>query len=291
MKPSIDVIIFSYNHEKFIEQAIESVAAQDYDGPIRVRLHDDCSQDDTVLIAKSVLDRIGLPHEVQVAQENQYRLGSMFRWNFIRECTADFIAFLDGDDYWVDSSKLRLQARTLDEFPSAVISHHRFEGEKEDGTRVSFSPPNRFRQELVPGSLLADHNFVGTSSVLMRRQALPNSISETFNDCRGVDDYPIWAIVSSGADLVFIDRVMSVYRLHPGQNFANLDRQVQTRQLFRALLFIYSAVRADERELWLPQIESVAAELQQATFSDKKRLNRCVKMARCFLAKWLERAH
>ena len=257
---SVDVVIFTHNHEDFIEQAIRGVAAQDFAGCINVRVHDDCSSDATAVVAERVLKRTGMNYSIHSPPMNQYQLGSMFRWEFIRESNADFIALLDGDDYWTDPKKLELQVTQLQRFNHSVLCHHTFSGVQHDGSLRSFRPPPNFCVEELPGVALADHNFIGTSTVVLRRAMLPKSIPVGFNDCR-VDDYPLWAFFSSGRSICFVDREMSRYRLHDFQNYATQPERVRLDQLLMALVVIANAVETEDRTHWLEQVRRVSVQL------------------------------
>ncbi len=105
----IAVCIATYNHEAFIAQAIESVLAQVCDEPIRIYIGDDASTDGT----QAVCERYAAQDERIIYIRREKNLGLVANTiGLYRRIMADgceYIAMLDGDDYWTDPHKLQLQ--------------------------------------------------------------------------------------------------------------------------------------------------------------------------------------
>ena len=104
MKPKVSVIIPTYNVQAYIEQAIQSALDQTVQN-IEIIVTDDASTDNTVQIIKSMKDpRIHLTI-------NKNNFGPSYSRNLaIQKATGEWIALLDGDDWW---EKNRLE-RILD---------------------------------------------------------------------------------------------------------------------------------------------------------------------------------
>ena len=105
----IAVCITTYNQEAFIAQAIESVLAQKCDEPIRIYIGDDASSDGTQAICERHAQQD--KRIIYVRRENNTGLTNntidLYRRIIADDC--EYIAMLDGDDYWTDSHKLQLQ--------------------------------------------------------------------------------------------------------------------------------------------------------------------------------------
>lgn len=247
--PSVEVVIFTYNHEKFIGAALDSVFAQEGDFELTIRLHDDCSTDETSQIAKKRLEGSGRRFQFFAADSNQYQFGSIFRWDFITRGEGDFIAFLDGDDLWTSPHKIQSQLDLLITDSRLALCHHLFSGLREN-SNIPFYPPKKFRKTVLPGNSLADHNFIGTSTVLLRRSALPKTLPPGYNECRGVDDYPLWALATDLGRIGFIETDMTLYRLHESQHYATQPPDTKARQLLRALVYISNSVDPISQPIW-----------------------------------------
>ncbi len=127
----IAVCIATYNHEAFIAQAIESVLAQVCDEPIRVYIGDDASTDGT----QAVCERYAADQRiVYVRREKNLGLVSntIDLYRRIMADGAEYIAMLDGDDYWTDEKKLQRQVDYLREHPEVGFVHTAAEGQGDE---------------------------------------------------------------------------------------------------------------------------------------------------------------
>src|SRR5208283_1680434 len=110
-RPIVSVLIDTYNHERFIEQAVDSVLAQDFPASDReVLVVDDGSTDKTPEILRKFEPNIRILRKANGGQASAFNLG-------IPLCRGGIIAFLDGDDFWVPN-KLRVIADTMRADPS-----------------------------------------------------------------------------------------------------------------------------------------------------------------------------
>jgi glycosyltransferase involved in cell wall biosynthesis len=258
MLPSVDVVVFSHNHARFIEEALQSVFFQDTQARLRLRILDDASSDSTGEVIRRVLQESPIEHEFLELEQNHYRYGSSFKYLFSIDSSADFIAFLDGDDYWVDPKKLDLQLQMLLNDPASALCHTGFEGIGESGKTSSFRPSERYCQPTVPGIYLSEGNFIGTSTVMTRRAKMPGALPAGFDVLRGgVDDYPLWAIISDASSISFLDRVTTKYRIHDSNNFLSQPEAVRRTQTLLATVYIASVVSNESREDWLNQVRKL----------------------------------
>jgi glycosyltransferase involved in cell wall biosynthesis len=111
----ISVVVFTYNQQDTIGQALDSVICQQGDFELEVVVGEDCSKDNTWNICNEYQKRY--PNVVRLLP-NEKNLGIM--GNFARTakaCTGDYLAILAGDDYWCDEHKLQKQLHFMQEHP------------------------------------------------------------------------------------------------------------------------------------------------------------------------------
>ena len=110
--PLISVLVNTYNHERYIEQAILSVLEQDFSATdTEVLVVDDGSTDNTPSIVQKFVPRVHYIRKENGGQASAFNLG-------IPETHADLVAFLDGDDWWAKKNCQRSWGR----FPRILTS-------------------------------------------------------------------------------------------------------------------------------------------------------------------------
>ena len=249
---SVDVVVYTFNHESFIEKALVSVFEQEVDFPVTIRVHDDCSTDSTGTVLARLARESPFPMHIERPAKNRYKDGSLFKHEFLAASRGDFVAILDGDDFWCDSTKLKKQHLFMRDNKAVSLSHHAYEIQHQSGKSEVV------RQEtstLRAGTDFAFGNFVGTSSVMLRRSFIPNPMPDGFQKVRGVDDWPIWALTTQNSMVGYLDDIMSVYRLHDDNHFANQELQKKRYQSLLALAYILNSVDEVHQSLWMDALE------------------------------------
>ena len=101
----IAVCITTYNHAATIAQAIDSVLMQQCDEPLRIYIGDDASSDDTGRICRLYAKQDERIVYVQRKQNMGLVNNTIDLYRRIMADECEFIAMLDGDDYWTDAHK------------------------------------------------------------------------------------------------------------------------------------------------------------------------------------------
>src|SRR5262249_32985339 len=129
----VSVLVLAYNHERFIGHTLESVLSQQVGFDWEVVIGEDCSTDGTAAVVRRYANRH--PERIRVLPRER-NLG-MHR-NFAdtwAACRGQYIAILEGDDYWTSPTKLSRQAAFLDARPDYTECFTDVEVFHEDGSR------------------------------------------------------------------------------------------------------------------------------------------------------------
>ena len=105
----VSVIMTTYNHQDYIEKAINSVLMQKFDLGMELIISNDCSTDNTDLVIRSIIDKYYGPHHIIY---NNHKVNLGYGKNLsstFRACRGKYIAVCEGDDYWIDDLKLQKQ--------------------------------------------------------------------------------------------------------------------------------------------------------------------------------------
>ena len=121
--PKLSVILITYNHEKYIEKSLDSVLSQVTDFPFEIVIGDDCSPDDTKNIIREYRDKY--PDIIRIVhREKNTGRPTLNVYETTMKCRGDYLAYLEGDDYWTDSDKLQKQMDFLNEHPEYIACTH-----------------------------------------------------------------------------------------------------------------------------------------------------------------------
>lgn len=204
----VSVCMIAYNQEDYLRQAVESVLSQRTEFAFELVIGDDCSSDRTREIALQY--ERAYPGSVRVLPSSAH-LG--LTRNFertLKACRAEYVAFLDGDDFWTDSNKLQTQAEVLTSHPDVSVVTHpvRVFSEsrgKESGLFPRWPRPQRTGIEEV----LRGH-YTHTSSIMVRNPRL-SQLPWWFHEVY-VHDWPFVVLCATRGDVYYVPEPMSIYR-------------------------------------------------------------------------------
>ena len=123
MDYKLSVIFITYNHRDYVERALRSVLAQETDFPFEVVVGDDCSTDGT----QDILKDIAKDHpnvRLFLRSENTGARPTLNVYETTERCTGEYLAYLEGDDYWTDTHKLQKQVDLLEEHREYIACTH-----------------------------------------------------------------------------------------------------------------------------------------------------------------------
>ncbi len=108
----LTVAILTYNQQQYIRQTLDSVLMQNVDFEYEIVVGDDCSQDNTPVILREYAERF--PNRFNLLLNRQNVGISKNYQNVLYACQGEYIALLEGDDYWTDKNKLQKSVDFLD---------------------------------------------------------------------------------------------------------------------------------------------------------------------------------
>ena len=220
-EPFVSVCMLSYNHEKFIQQAIDSVLMQQVSFPVEIVLHDDASTDKTQEILKQYDQENSGLFKLLLQKENQRsKLGGGMnpRFNYPR-AKGKYIALLEGDDYWTDPLKLQKQVDLLEEheeFSFCATSYYQLIN-------------NQLRKintdEIVSHEKIFFKNKSSTATLVFRKNIVSNILNEDLKGIKAGDWFiQSYACVFFGNGYTLPDNT-SVYRIHSNGVWSNYTKK------------------------------------------------------------------
>lgn len=217
-RPFVSVLIDTHNHERFIEEAITSVLAQDLPASEReILVVDDGSTDRTPEILEKFQSQIRILRKSNGGQASAFNFA-------IPECQGEVISMLDGDDWWAPG-KLTAVVDVFSQHPSAGIVGHELIIVYPDGSnrteRIRESP--QFRIDSLEGAHLfrLRKSFLGTSRLSCRSELLRRILPVPEALVVEADEY-IFTLAAFFSDVVILREPLTFYRIH-GQNLFQLS--------------------------------------------------------------------
>lgn len=214
--PHVSIVIPTYNHARFVGDAIECALAQQYDD-FEVIVVDDGSTDETAAVLSAYEDRI-----VHIHQQNAGL--SAARNHGLAVARGELILFLDADDL-IPSGKLAAQAHHLQTHPELGLTYSAWQHVAADGQRAVREVHPR-REGSVLRALLLREFVPAVGSVLVRRRCI-EEVGPFDQSLRAAEDVDLWTrIAQAGYRFGYQDEILFYYRDVPGSMSRNLANQL-----------------------------------------------------------------
>lgn len=217
MEILVSICCMTYNHEKYIAQALDSFLMQETDFAWEIVIHDDASADGTADIIREYARRCPNIIKPLIQTENQQSRGIKVNTVFnMPRSRGKYIAFCDGDDYWTDPHKLQKQITYMEANPGCSLSYTRVQMQQEADQKSSgfIRPYNESR--VVPlEDILSRKGISQISSLVYRKECMQEPPDFYMKGPMG--DYFMFIFLALQGSAYYIDEPMSVYRINvPG---------------------------------------------------------------------------
>ena len=210
-KPLVAVFMVTYNHEKYISQAIKSVLEQKTSFPIKLFIGEDCSNDKTRDICIDYF--LSNPRRIKLFLNEINIGGTKNSLQVYQACLlsgAKYIAMLEGDDYWTDPYKLQKQVDFLEAHPdfsmtfgNALIEDH-IGKYRRQGLYIKRNEPEVILPEMAIGLGLPTLTMVFRNNI---------QIPEWYNNVIS-GDYFLRLILSTKGNFYYHGEVFGIHRKH-----------------------------------------------------------------------------
>jgi glycosyltransferase involved in cell wall biosynthesis len=206
----LSVILITFNQEKTIARAIESALNQKTDFPYEILIGEDCSTDGT----RAIVERFQsehphiirlLPSEKNVGPNENFRRTRVVS-------TGEYLAALEGDDYWTSPHKLQRQVDFLDRHPECSLCFHNATIVYVDSERPSHPYCRPEQKEFSDFEDILAENFIPTCAVVYRGQLRAEVPVRALRLRMG--DWPQNIAYSLRGRLGYINDIMAVYTRH-----------------------------------------------------------------------------
>jgi glycosyltransferase involved in cell wall biosynthesis len=212
MQNKLTVCLITYNHNEYIRKTLDSIFSQKTSFSWNIHIYDDHSTDGTVDTLKDYLHKY--PNKIKLVVQSE-NVGASENWKQLMLSTsAPYIAYVEGDDYWIDDYKLEKQHTLLERDTSIGLVF----------TQALQVYPGQSESKII-GKALARHglylgNPIPSPTVVFRKICLDGFFDELGDQLQSwkMADYALWFWISLKWRLGFIKEPMSAYRILPNSS-------------------------------------------------------------------------
>lgn len=219
----VSIICTTYNHEKYISYAIDGFLMQKTNFKYEILVNDDASTDNTAKILKEYQKKYPDLLKVIYQKENQYSKGIIVTNILLEKAKGKYIAFCEGDDYWIDENKLQKQVDFLEKNKnySAVVHNTLVVNEfNKEFIGEQYCFPLLGNYVLKQGMALPDHLIgqLGTLvcinywNILVNEQGMGFIKTYSQKLPTGAGDTKITFLLNQMGDMYHMQEIMSCYR-------------------------------------------------------------------------------
>lgn len=212
--PLVSVWMVTYNHEKYLAQALDGVLMQQANFNIEVIIGEDCSTDGTRDVLEEYVKRN--PDIIRPVYHEQNVGGYKNAYEFtLPLCKGKYIACLEGDDYWTDPLKLQKQVDFLEANPDYVFTFHDSVILNQNSGETRLRIGDRKIDVNIDLKSLILQNNIPTASIVFRNVLDHRLLPDWFAKITKAD-YGLCVLLAEKGPGKFLPGAMSVYRVHDG---------------------------------------------------------------------------
>lgn len=235
----VSICMITYNHAQYITQAIESVLSQQTSFNYKLYIGEDVSSDDTRAICLEYQKQF--PDKIEVLP-SPTNLGAIKNFKrTIEACRGNYIAILEGDDYWIDEKKLQKQHDFLEQHADYTLCYTNNRWLYPDGSEVAVETGHIEKEFLSVGDLL-EKNYVATQTCMFRSRLfkIPYWFEELY-----IGDWPLHILNALHGKVKHLPETTAVYRIHEAGIWSKLKNLKKEEHLVKMFESIKQSVPAE----------------------------------------------
>ena len=207
--PLVSICCITYNHAKYIREALEGFLVQKTNFPFEIIIHDDASTDGTTDIIRKYEAKYPDIIKPIYQTENQYSKGVAVFLSILPLVKGKYIAICEGDDFWTDPNKLQIQFDFMESHPDYSMCFHRAKVFNDESGEYVITNFDRIKEREYTGEEILREWTVPTASVVFRAKFWRKIPQHKDFLC---GDIVLFLTMSQCGKIYAMSRPMSVYR-------------------------------------------------------------------------------
>jgi len=231
MSVLVSINCITYNHEKYIADALESFLNQRTDFEYEIIIGEDCSTDNTREIIKEFMKKypgkiILITSEKNVGMmENERRIYEASHGKYIAEC--------EGDDFWIDPYKLQKQINYMEKNQDCTLCFHNAHEVNANRNIIGNMIPKCIENKSYDCGEIATLGFIPTASRVYLKETMENLPG--WYKTAVVGDLPSQLIITSKGYAYYMKDIMCAYRVgvENSATFTLFDRSNNEKKIIK----------------------------------------------------------
>ncbi len=216
-RPKVSVLVITYNHGKYIREALDGILMQKVNFHYEVVIHDDASPDNTQNIIREYEKKYPDIIKVIYQAENKYSKGESAFQYYVDYLIGEYIAICEGDDYWTNPNKLQKQVDFLDKNPEYIAAAH--------NVRVINENYEVINEDLHPYKIFHEYIFKREDAFKLKLPSqlasivyrniwlnLDKKIIKLYNNCKTNGDQKLAVLLTNFGSIYCFKDVMADHR-------------------------------------------------------------------------------
>ncbi|WP_456394990.1 glycosyltransferase family 2 protein [Thermococcus sp.] len=222
-RPTVSVVIPTYNRANLLKRAIESVLNQKFED-FELIVVDDASTDNTPEVVESIAD--GRIRYIRLKRNSG---GPVARNTGIKKARGEFIALLDDDDEWLPN-RLDIQIKKFENLDRGVgVVYGGFYYVSQQNGRVLGKRLPKYRGDVYKH--LLRENFIGSPTLLIRRRCFKRA--GLFDPkLKSSQDWDMWLRIARHYEFDYVYEIVAKYYVHGKQISFNMKKYIPGREMF-----------------------------------------------------------
>lgn len=214
----VSVYCLTYNHVKYIGDALNSFLKQKTSFKYNIFIFDDASNDGTSDIVRRYIEEYPDIISAYISKVNTYgklERNALLQKLYDQFLPGEYVAWCEGDDYWIDENKLQKQVDFMEKNLECLMTAHAFKIINYADNSITIKKHKEKDGYLSPEEIILQPNGnLATASLVMRKDIFLRR--NGFPTCN-VEDVPMQLCAINQGKIYYFQDVMSVYRyMHEG---------------------------------------------------------------------------
>lgn len=246
-EPLVSVVCITFNHAPYIRHAINGILNQNTEFPFEIIVRDDASTDGTAQIIKDYLARYRNIIKIFLEKENTYSKGISPQKAVFEKAKGKYIAYCEGDDYWIGDFKLARQVDVMEADSSIAFTYHSAVVIDELGSCIGFKDR---QEDMTPNQVVRNPHGIAQVSKMYRN--IPNFRDGNFPINGPTGDSTLNVFMARFGRVVYVeDCGVAVYRVHSGGVWSGLNDLDKRHMTTLSMLKMYEIVLDTKNEEWI----------------------------------------